>query len=407
VHLRLAVALAALAALAALPAIPARAATPVPARPDPCTVSFAAGSDDASALYVGPTSDPDLDVTGVTWRFTTTDVVVEARVNELADRPATGWGDEFAATIEDRPSGTAVSFGYFRTPYGGGPTFTGGRYRAASPAGIDWTAYPGGPTHLVADYDLARSTVRLTIPRGDLELAFGKRLDKVVPSLLAVDTYLVDPTYARTRADWGKAGLDRRISTVNVGACDRWLARHGARPAVSKCALTIVAPTGDETSRTSDVVPTRDDSVDVARVTYTVTAKDVVVAIRVARLTERPLFGTGQGYVATFANRGTVVQFGVVRDVVTGTVVRQYGGKPAATAGAHVDGARSLVRLTVPRSALAKAFGVSSSRSLVFANPGAATFWTVNGESAAAADGDAAAKGRVLSLAACDKASHR
>ncbi|HEU0131627.1 MAG TPA: hypothetical protein VFQ85_11630 [Mycobacteriales bacterium] len=389
-------------------AFPARAAAP--ARPDPCTVSYAAPTGDGPSYYAGPT-DPDVDVTGVTWRVTATDVVVVARVAKLADRPAAAWGDEFEAVVDDRASGTRVSFGYFRSLSGGGPTFFGGKVpAAANPAGATWSAYPGGPTHLLADFDLARSQVTLTIPRTDLETAFGKRLNALSLTVLGVNTYLMDPAYDPVMADWGKAAVDPRVTTLNVAACDRWLAARGARaPAASPCAVSVVAVTGDETSRTSDVVPTRDDSVDVARVTYAVTAKDVVVTIRLARLTDRPLVGTGQGYHALFVNRGQVVRFGVTRDAASGTTVRQVGGRSIApgVVRANVDTARSLVTLTVPRAALATAFLLKDTRSLVLSDPGAVAFWTANGESFATADGDAAARGRVLSFAACDRAARR
>lgn len=386
-------------------AVPSSALAPTATRANPCTVAFDAPKGDA-ATYYAPVNDPDVDVTRVTWEVGVSDVVVTARVATLGAGPAAAWGDLFRATVEDHATHTRVQFGYFRSAAGGGPVFEGGKVSTAtSPVGYSWTAYPGGPTHVVADFDVAHSQVALRVPRADLERAFGKPAGTLMFTLFQVDTYLVDPAYNITMADYGQAGVNPGATYLDVGACDRWLAKRGVKaPPASPCVLDVVAETGDETSRTSDAVPTRDDGMDLARVTYRITRNDLVVTLRVARLTDRPLFGTGQGYVAVFANHSTVVQFGVTRDAVDGTRVRQYGGKSVAplTAKAVFDAPRGLVTLTVPRAALATAYGLKDTKSLVLANPGANAFWTLDGESVSAADG-ASAAGRTLSFGACDK----
>ena len=389
--------LCALAASGAL-ALPAAQAAPAVSRPDACTLAYDAPAGDAPALYAGP-NDPDLDVTRVTWRFGAAEVVVTAKVAKLAAAPAVGWGDEFDAVLDDRRSGTRVTFGYFRTATGGGPVFHGGKVSpAASPAGTTWSAYPGGDSHVVADFDTARSQVVLTIPRADLEAAFGTALGGLSLTVLGVNTYAMDATYDPVMADFGHAAVDTRTTAFRVAACDRTLPRP---PKPARCALDLTDTTGDETSRTSDVVPTRDDSVDVARVSYRVTPKALVVALRVARLTERPLVGTGQGYAVSLVNRGTVASFGVTRDAVDGTKVRQYGGRTVAvTATAAVDAARNSVTLTIPRADLAAAFGLKDTRSLVVSDPVVSAFWTIDGSSVSTAD-DALAKGRTLKFAGC------
>ena len=398
-----------LAGSVALPALPAARAAAM-SRPDACTLSFDAPTGDAPVFYVAP-SDPDLDVTHVTWQVGPADVVVTARIGVLGDRPAAAWGDEFEAMVEDKVTGRRVSFGYFRTPSGGGPVFHGGTVRPPSaPAGYVWTAYPGGKTHVVADFDRARSEVVLTIPRDDLAVAFGVPFHKVVLTLFAVNTYAMDATYDPAMADFGHANLDPKTTSLAVADCDRWRTKRGPKAAAaSPCALDLVAVTGDEASRTSDVVPTRDDSVDVARVSYQLTPSALLVTIRVARLTERPLFGTGRGYTATFGYKGAVVQFGVTLDAVDGTKARQYGGTTVTPLAltAVFDSARSTVTLGIPRAAVATAFGLKDTKSLLVVNPGATAFWTTNGTSAATADSDAVAQGRTLSFSACDKALKR
>jgi hypothetical protein len=379
------------------------AAAPAPSRPTPCTLSYAAPAGDAPSLYAGP-NDPDLDVTGVSWSFGPSDVVVTAKVAALAAGPRAGWGDQFEAIVDDRASKTRVTFGYFRSPSGGGPVFHGGKVApAASPAGMNWSAYPGGATHLVADFDTVRSQVVLSIPRADLEAAFGTSLSRLSLTVLGVNSYAMDASYDPMMADFGTAAVDTRTTSFRVAECDRWLGSHGprSRPA-SACALDVVAETGDEISRTSDALPTRDDSVDVARVSYRVTSKALTVTARVARLTDRPLFGTGTGYTVALAGRGTVASFGVTRDAVTGVTVKQYGGKTVAhlTATAAFDPVRSLVTLTIPRADLAAAFGLKDARSLVVANPALTAFWTLDGTSVATAN-DATAPGRTLKFAAC------
>jgi hypothetical protein len=396
-----------LTGVAVLPA--ARAS--VVSRPDPCTLSYDAPSGDAPVMYVAP-SDPDLDVTHVTWQVGVTDVVVTAKMAGLAGRPTAAWGDQFAAVLDDKAGGGRASFGYFRTPSGGGPVYFGPKApQAAAPGGYAWTAYPGGVTHLVADFDVARSQVVLTIPRADLSAAFGKSFSSMTLTVLGVDTYAMDAAYNQVMADFGHAATDPRVTSFSVAACDRWLARRHARAAApGPCGVDVVAATGDETSRTSDVAPTRDDSVDVARVSYRLSAKDLTVTIRVARLTDRPLVGTGQGYVAAFAYRNAVAQFGVTRDAVDGTKVRQFAGTTVTplTVQAAFDPLRSTVTLVIPRAAVAAAFGLTDSRALVIGSPGATSFWTVDGQSVSSADTDAVAAGRTLSFAACDRAlKHR
>jgi hypothetical protein len=383
--------------------VPFAHAAPAVARPSACALSYAAPAGDAPSLYAGP-NDPDLDITGVSWVFGPTDVVVTAKVAALAAGPRAGWGDQFEAVVDDRASRTRVTFGYFRSPSGGGPVFYGGKVDpAASPSGVNWSAYPGGPTHLLADFDVARSQVVLSIPRADLERAFGTSLGKLSLTVLGVNSYATDASYDPVMADFGGAAVDPQAVAFKVADCDRWLARHGPRPApASPCALDVVGETGDETSRTSDAVPTRDDSVDVARVSYRVTSKALLVTARVARLTDRPLFGTGTGYTVALAGPRTVASFGVTRDAVTGTTVRQYGGTTVAnpTATAAFDPVRSLVTLTIPRADLAAAFGLKDTRSLVVANPAVTAFWTLDGSSVSTAN-DVTATGRTLKFATC------
>jgi hypothetical protein len=392
--------------LAGVAALPAAHAATVVSRPDACTVGYAAPTGDAPVLYAVP-NDADLDVTHVTWQVGPADVVVTAVVAKLADRPATAWGDEFDAVVTDRVTGQQVTFGYFRTPSGGGPVFYGGKVpQRKSAAGFAWNAYPGGPTQLVTDFDVARSQVVITIPRADLARAFGTTFGKLVLTGLGVNTYALDAAYDPMMSDFGKAALDPKAVALPAIDCDRWRAKRGPKPpAPSPCVVEFAALTGDETSRTSDVVPTRDDSVDVARVTYRLTAKDLLVTVRVSRLTDHPLFGTGQGYSALFAYRGAVAQFGVTRDAVDGTKVRQYGGTTVSplTVVAAFDQLRQSITLTIPRAAVATAFGLKDTRALVVTSPAANAFWTLNGQSVSTADGDASAGGRTLSFPACDK----
>jgi hypothetical protein len=391
--------------VAALPGAHA-APPPVVTRANPCTLAYDSPAGDVKTYYAGP-NDPDVDVTHVTWQVTATTLVVTAEVAALGDGPLAAWGDYFQAEVQDRASKTRVTYGYFRTPSGGGPTFAGGKVRGSGGPGgaYVWTAYPGGPTHLVADFDKAKSQVVLTIPRKDLEVAFGAPFGKLVLTVLGVNTFLMDASYDPVMADYGQATVDVSTTFLPVADCDRWIPK-GPRPTPAQpCLVDLVAETGNETSRTSDVVPTRDDSVDVAHVTYRLGRKDLVVTVRVARLTDRALFGTGQGYAAVFMNHGTSVQFGVTRDAVDGTKVRQYGGAAVAplTVTAAFDAPRGVVTLTIPRVAVAAAFGVKDNRTLVLANPGATAFWTLNGDSAGTADGDANATGKTLSFASCDK----
>lgn len=389
----------------------ASAAGPVAVRANPCSIAYDAPSGDAPLYYAVP-NDPDLDVTHVSWTFGVTDVVVVARVAALSDGPVGAWGDQFEGVVYDRTTKQQVSFGYFRSRSGGGPTFGGGKVPyAKSPAGVGWSAYPGGSTHLLADFDTKASTVTLTIPRADLERAFGVPSSRLLLTGLGVNSYAMDAAYSANMADFGHAALDPQTTFFKVSDCDSWLARRGVRaaPSVTSCGVDIVAETGDETSRTSDVVPTRDDDLDLARVTYRITARDLVVSIRVARLTDRPVFGTGQGYAVRFLSHGDLVSFGVTRDAVNGVHMRQFSGKsvPLDTVQASFDAAGHRVVLTMPRSAVAAAFGLANTRSLVVADMGAMAFWTLNGESSSTADGDAEATGKTLSFGACDKASHR
>jgi hypothetical protein len=399
------------AAAGASVAVPAaQAAGPVPARPNACTLTYAAPAGDAPTFYVAP-SDPDLDVTRVTWAFGPVDVVVTAQVAALGDRPVAAWGDRFDAVVYDRTTKQTVSFGYFRTLSGGGPTFGGGKVpNAKTPAGTGWSAYPGGTTHLVADFDRKASQVVLTVPRADLAAAFGVPTGRLVLTGLGVNSYAMDAAYSAYMADFGTAALDPQGSYLAVADCDRWLAKRGVRaPAASPCVVDVVAPTGDEASRTSDAVPTRDDSVDVARATFRLDPKNLVVTVRVARLTDRPLFGTGQGYAAAFQSHNAVVQFGVTRDAADGTKARQYAGRSVTPlpVTAAFDSARQTVTLTIPRTAIATALGLASTRSLVVADLGVTSFWTLDGQSVSPADGDAQAPGRTLSFAACDRSLHR
>jgi hypothetical protein len=404
--------LAAACVAAGLLGVPAAsAAGPVAVRANPCSIAYDAPSGDAPLYYAVP-NDPDLDVTHVSWTFGVTDVVVVAKVATLADGPLAAWGDEFDAVVYDRTTKQQVSFGYFRSRSGGGPTFGGGRVPyAKSPAGAGWSAYPGGATHLVADFDTKASTVTLTIPRADLEWAFGVPSSRLLLTGLGVNSYAMDPSYSATMADFGHAALDPQTAFFTVSDCDRWLAKRGVRaaPVATACGVDIVAETGDETSRTSDVTPTRDDDLDLARVTYRITATDLVVTIRVARLTDRPVVGTGQGYSARFLSHGDLVEFGVTRDAVDGVRMRQFAGKAVTpmTVKASFDAGTHRVVLTIPRAALATAYGLQDTRSLVIADMGATAFFTLNGQSASTADGDANATGRTLSFRACDKASHR
>jgi hypothetical protein len=398
------------AALLAVPAATAATAGPVPVRANPCSIAYDAPSGDAPTYYVAP-SDPDLDVTRVTWTFGPADVVVTAKVAALGDGPVAAWGDEFDAVVYDRTTKQTVTFGYFRSRAGGGPVFAGGKVpQAKSPAGFGWSAYPGGTTHLLADFDKAASTVTLTVPRADLAAAYGVPLGRLVLTGLGVNSYEVDPSYSAAMADFGHAALDPQTTFLKVGDCDRWLAKRGVRApaAATACGVDVVAETGDETSRTSDVVPTRDDDLDLARVSYRVTASALVVSIRVARLTDRPLFGTGQGYSAKLLSHGDLVEFGVTRDAVDGVRVRQFAGRTVTplTVTAAIDATGHRIVLTMPRAAVAAAYGLRDTRALVVADMAATSFWTVNGQSSSVAN-DAHATGRTLSFGACDKASRR
>ena len=154
----------------------------------------------------------------------------------------------------------------------------------------------------------------------------------------------------------------------------------------------------------------REDSLDVTHVRYALTPTNLVTTLSIARLTDAPVLGTGQGYASLFTVGDQITLLGAYRDSQSGpgTIALLGGNGMKATPHVQVsyDKARNTVTLTVSRRELLAGLGRTSSSGLVLAGLGAQSDDRLNGSGLYSADSFVDHQS-ALSFRACDKALAR
>jgi hypothetical protein len=171
----------------------------------------------ANGSPVGTANDPDLDITGVAFETTATDIFVHLRIDKLAAKPATFEGHAFYGgfTVNSKPVLIEAAQ-------------TTGATQAVLESGV-FAAYPyvvvsgsrNASVRASVTYDTARSMVVLGVDRTTLGSAVGAPLtDGTVLTATLGKSYAVTPTGGTLGADTAQAtaAADQKY-TVGVSPC--------------------------------------------------------------------------------------------------------------------------------------------------------------------------------------------